>query len=39
MCRQRIIDPSIDAGAVADACAHSLLDAIARMPAIPALDQ
>ena len=39
MCRQRIIDPSIDAGAVADACAHSLLDAIARLPAIPALHQ
>ncbi|WP_293236367.1 TetR/AcrR family transcriptional regulator [Mycolicibacterium sp.] len=35
MCRQRIIDPSIDAGAVADACAHSLLDAIARIPGIP----
>jgi hypothetical protein len=35
MCRQRIIDPSIDAGEVADACAHSLLDAIARMPGIP----
>jgi AcrR family transcriptional regulator len=38
MCRQRIIDPSIDAGEVADACAHSLLDAIARMPGIPAVD-
>jgi AcrR family transcriptional regulator len=35
MCRQRIIDPSIDAGEVADACAHSLLDAIARLPGIP----
>jgi AcrR family transcriptional regulator len=38
MCRQRIVDPSIDASHVADACAHSLLDAIARMPGVPALD-
>ena len=38
MCRQRIIDPSIDAGHVADSCAHSLLDAIARMPDIPGLE-
>lgn len=37
MCRQRVIDPSIDAGSVADACAHSLLDAIARVPGIPTL--
>ena len=37
MCRQRIIDPSIDAGYVADACAHALIDAIARMPSIPGL--
>jgi AcrR family transcriptional regulator len=36
MCRQRIVDPSIDAGHVADTCAHSLLDAIARMPGLPA---
>ncbi len=35
MCRQRIADPSIDAGAVADACAHALLDAVARIPAMP----
>lgn len=35
MCRQRIIDPTIDAGSVADACAHSLLDAIARLPGVP----
>jgi len=35
MCRQRIVDPSIDAGHVADTCAHSLLDAIARMPGLP----
>ena len=38
LCRQRIIDPSIDAGYVADSCAHSLLDAIARVPGIPALE-
>jgi len=38
MCRQRVIDPSIDAGQVADSCAHSLLDAIARMPDIPGLE-
>jgi AcrR family transcriptional regulator len=35
MCRQRLIDPSIDAALVADACAHALLDAIGRVPAIP----
>jgi hypothetical protein len=36
MCRQRLIDPSIDAGYVADACAHTLLDAIGRVPGVPA---
>lgn len=36
MCRQRLIDPSIDAGQVADACAHALLDAVGRVPGIPA---
>ena len=35
MCRQRLLDPSIDAGYVGDACAHALLDAIGRVPAIP----
>jgi AcrR family transcriptional regulator len=35
MCRQRLIDPSIDAGNLADACAHALLDAIGRVPGIP----
>jgi AcrR family transcriptional regulator len=35
MCRQRLQDPSIDAGGVADACAHALLDAIGRVPGIP----
>ena len=36
MCRQRIVDPSIDAGYVADTCAHTLLDAIGRVPGLPA---
>jgi AcrR family transcriptional regulator len=35
MCRQRLIDPSLDAGYVGDACAHALLDAIGRVPGIP----
>ena len=35
MCRQRIIDPSTNADRLADACAHALLDAIARVPDIP----
>jgi AcrR family transcriptional regulator len=35
MCRQRLVDPSIDAGRVADACAHALLDAVGRVPGIP----
>lgn len=38
MCRQRILDPSIDADHVADASAHALLDALARVPGIPAVD-
>jgi AcrR family transcriptional regulator len=37
MCRQRIMDPSIDAGYVADICAHTLLDALGRVPALPAV--
>lgn len=36
MCRQRLLDPSIDAGYVGNACAHALLDAIGRVPGIPA---
>src|SRR5258705_705130 len=32
MCRQRLMDPSIDAGYIAEACAHTLLDAIGRVP-------
>jgi AcrR family transcriptional regulator len=35
MCRQRLMDPSIDAAQVADACAHALLDAVGRVPGIP----
>ncbi|MBI3214181.1 MAG: TetR/AcrR family transcriptional regulator [Mycobacterium sp.] len=36
LCRQRIVDPSLDAGQLADSCAHCLLDAIERVPGIPA---
>jgi AcrR family transcriptional regulator len=36
MCRQRLIDPSLDADHVAAACSHALLDAIGRVPGIPA---
>jgi hypothetical protein len=36
LCRQRIIDPSLDAGQIADLCAHALLDAVVRVPGIPA---
>jgi AcrR family transcriptional regulator len=35
MCRQRILDPSIDAGYVADTCAQVLLDAVGRVPGLP----
>ncbi len=35
MCRQRLIDPSIDAGYVGDACAHALLDTVSRVRGIP----
>lgn len=35
MCRQRILDPSIDAGQIADTCAHALLDMVGRLPGIP----
>lgn len=36
MCRRRLIDPSLDAGRLADACAHALLDTVTRVPGIPA---
>jgi AcrR family transcriptional regulator len=35
LCRQRIIDPTTSADRLADSCAHSLFDAIARVPEIP----
>jgi AcrR family transcriptional regulator len=35
VCRQRIMDPTTDADRMADACASSLLDSIARLPEIP----
>lgn len=35
ICRQRIMDPTTDAEQLSDACAHALLDAIARVPEIP----
>jgi AcrR family transcriptional regulator len=38
LCRQRILDSSIDAGYVADSCAHALLDAVARIPGLPTLE-
>lgn len=34
-CRQRIMDQTLEADRLADACAHTLLDAIARVPQIP----
>ncbi|OBK22954.1 TetR family transcriptional regulator [Mycobacterium asiaticum] len=34
-CRQRIMDQSLEADRLADACAHTLLDGIARVPEIP----
>jgi AcrR family transcriptional regulator len=37
LCRRRIIDPSIDAGYVADSCAHALLDSVTRIPGLPPL--
>jgi AcrR family transcriptional regulator len=36
MCRQRILDASLDSGFIADTCAHALLDLIGRVPGIPA---
>jgi AcrR family transcriptional regulator len=35
ICRQRIMDPTTDADRLADACAHTLLDGIGRVPEIP----
>ena len=39
MCRQRILDPSIDAGQIADTCAHALLDMVGRVPGCPGRTQ
>lgn len=36
LCRQRVLDPALDAGFIADSCAHGLLDALGRVPGIPA---
>ncbi len=36
LCRQRVLDPTMDAEFVADTCAHNLLDALGRVPDIPA---
>ena len=35
ICRQRIIHPEADAGQLSESCAHSLLDALIRVPGIP----
>lgn len=35
LCRQRIMDPTTDAERLADACAHVLIDSVARVPEIP----
>jgi AcrR family transcriptional regulator len=35
ICRQRIMHPETDAGHLSDTCAHSLLDALIRVPGIP----
>lgn len=35
MCKQRMRDPSLDPNYVADICAHSLLDTVARVRGIP----
>ena len=37
MCRQRLIDSSLDADFIADLCAHGLMDALGRVPGIPAV--
>lgn len=36
LCRQRVGDPAVDADWVAVTCAHTLLDALARVPGLPA---
>jgi AcrR family transcriptional regulator len=34
-CRRRVIDPSLDAEHIADTCAHTLVDAVGRIPNLP----
>lgn len=36
MCRQRLMDSSLDADFIGDLCAHGLMDAVARVPGVPA---
>ncbi|BBX71624.1 TetR/AcrR family transcriptional regulator [Mycolicibacterium psychrotolerans] len=36
MCRQRLMDPSLDVDLIADLCAHTLMDGVGRVPGIPA---
>lgn len=36
MCRQRLLDSSLDANFIADLCVHALLDSVGRVPGIPA---
>lgn len=35
LCRQRIMDPSIGADLLADACAHALMDSVSQLPGLP----
>lgn len=35
MCRQRLMDPSLDVDFIADLCAHALMDGVGRVPGIP----
>jgi len=37
MRRQRLSDPSLDGEFIADLCAHALMDALRRVPGIPAV--
>ncbi|KMO84665.1 TetR family transcriptional regulator [Mycolicibacterium chubuense] len=37
MCRQRLMDPSLDVDLIADLCAHTLMDGVGRLPGIPAV--
>ncbi|KRE33930.1 TetR family transcriptional regulator [Mycobacterium sp. Soil538] len=37
MCRQRLMDPSLNVDFIADLCAHTLMDGVGRVPGIPAV--